>query len=44
MTVEGVAGDSIAPYLLTDSFVVRKRADGDYDVVMLFVDDLSAVK
>ncbi|MBP6909987.1 hypothetical protein KBC03_00050 [Patescibacteria group bacterium] len=36
--------DNVAPYLLTDTLAVRKRADGNYDVVMLFVDDLSAIK
>lgn len=42
--VQGMGGDSVAPYLLTDNLTVRKRSDGKYDVVMLFVDDLSAVK
>lgn len=44
MTVHGVEGDAVAPYLLTENTTVRARADGQYDVVMLFVDDLSAVK
>jgi len=30
--------------LLTDSLAVKQRPDGKYDVIMLFVDDLSAVK
>lgn len=34
----------MAPYLLTDTLAVRPRSDGRYDVIMLFVDDLSAIK
>ena len=44
VSVQGVASDSVAPYLMTDTLAVRPRSDGKYDVIMLFVDDLSAVK
>ena len=39
-----MSSDTVAPYLLTDNITVRPRGDGQYDVVMLFIDDLSAVK
>lgn len=44
ITVQGVWSDTVAPYLLTDTLAVRPRSDGRYDVIMLFVDDLSAIK
>jgi penicillin-binding protein 1A len=38
------AKDEWLPYLLNDKISVTKKWDGTYDVVMLFVDDESAVK
>lgn len=44
IAIQGADADTNPPYLVTDTLVARKRTDGKYDVIMLFVDDLSAIK